>query len=1000
MEQYRPVPVGVHAKDTTASAFAMGPVTPFIFSAASEISLVAQLRAYSDYLGERENLDPCDLAWTLRARRSEFGVKASFSSSTIPQLKSKIDAKLIELDSSPSSSLGVAAKPGTAGRRLLGVFTGQGAQWPAMGAQLIRRSEFVRRRVRDLEESLETLPPADRPIWRLCDEMLAEGDDSRISEAVMSQPLCTALQIILVDLLHEAGVSFAAVVGHSSGEIAAAYAAGFLSASDAIRIAYYRGLVVQKAPQGAMLAVGTSSEDANDLLRLRAFRGRLSVAAHNSSASVTISGDIDAVVHAKKVFDEEKKFARLLKVEKAYHSHHMLACGDDYVNALRACIDGTDLDRVGDGSCAWFSSVSPSPEPMKCTKELRDIYWRNNLASPVLFADAVRNAVATEGISLVLEVGPHPALKGPAMQNISDIRSSSLPYYGSLSRGAGDIEAFSDALGFLWTHLGSHGVDLQSYDRAVQRDGSAKPQLVVGLPSYQWNHGRSHWSESRRSRRIRSRGQVPHELLGDFSPDSNSHDLRWTNILKPSEVKWIDGHKLQGQRVFPAAGYVVMALEASRALESPGKSAELYELQCLSIPRAITFEDTDSSAVETLVTLTEVQYQNSFATARFSCYALPVTSTGSEREMELMATATVKVSYGIPSINTLALSSLEDYNMTHSDPDRFYLSLAELGYEYSGSFRKLHSTLRRLNRAIGLIDSYSYTDVDDLSTYLIHPSTLDMSFQLAILAYSAPRDGHLWSLHVPTSIESIRISPGVCNSTQPGAPIPAHATIDETSESFSASISLLSEDGESTMVQIEDLAIKPFSSATKADDRIMFTSTKFDLAGPDGSCIVEGARPSVEEVAAAEACERISYYYHRKWKAEITEDEWTNSAPHNVLIRNWINHTLSRAAAGEHPSLKKEWSEDTPEYIKALASKYWQYVDIRLVTSVGENMAAAVRGNTTILEHMTVDNMLDEYYEKGPGLSTYHSLLATMAKQISHRYPHAKFIEIGKTSAS
>ena len=95
-----------------------------------------------------------------------------------------------------------------------------------MGAQLIKSSQFAQERIRSLEESLTTLPQADRPEWSLLHEMLGHGDTSRQSEAEMSQPLCTALQIILVDILRTAGITFKAVVGHSSGEIAAAYAAG------------------------------------------------------------------------------------------------------------------------------------------------------------------------------------------------------------------------------------------------------------------------------------------------------------------------------------------------------------------------------------------------------------------------------------------------------------------------------------------------------------------------------------------------------------------------------------------------------------------------------------------------------------------------------------------------------------------------------------------------------------------------------------------------------
>jgi hybrid polyketide synthase/nonribosomal peptide synthetase ACE1 len=91
-----------------------------------------------------------------------------------------------------------------------------------MGAHLIRSSEFVRRRLQDLEKSLATLPPADQPKWNLTEQILAGKETSRIAEAALSQPLCTAIQVVMVDLLRTAGINFTTVVGHSSGEIGAA----------------------------------------------------------------------------------------------------------------------------------------------------------------------------------------------------------------------------------------------------------------------------------------------------------------------------------------------------------------------------------------------------------------------------------------------------------------------------------------------------------------------------------------------------------------------------------------------------------------------------------------------------------------------------------------------------------------------------------------------------------------------------------------------------------
>jgi hybrid polyketide synthase/nonribosomal peptide synthetase ACE1 len=169
-----------------------------------------------------------------------------------------------------------------------------------------------------------------------------------------------AVQILLVNLLRMAGVNFHAVVGHSSGEIAAAYAAGILSQADAIRIGYYRGFhthlaVGPDSRKGGMIAVGTSIEDACDFCELDGFQGRLAVAASNSATSVTISSDIDAIEEAETVLEEEGKFVWRLGVDKAYHSHHMRAALEPLLRSLEAC--KIQVMRRPAGSPTWFSSI-------------------------------------------------------------------------------------------------------------------------------------------------------------------------------------------------------------------------------------------------------------------------------------------------------------------------------------------------------------------------------------------------------------------------------------------------------------------------------------------------------------------------------------------------------------------------------------------------------------------------------------------------------------------
>ena len=144
-----------------------------------------------------------------------------------------------------------------------------------------------------------------------------------------------------------------------------------------------------------MLVVGTSGEDAEEITSLPAFKGRLAITAHNSSASIILSGDADTIVHTKKAFEEEKKFARLLKVDTAYHSHHIATCGDPYMASLREC--GIRINNKRSSTAPiWFSSVVPNNKGIEPIDNLKDVYWRDNVTNTILFAEPVKNAVADD----------------------------------------------------------------------------------------------------------------------------------------------------------------------------------------------------------------------------------------------------------------------------------------------------------------------------------------------------------------------------------------------------------------------------------------------------------------------------------------------------------------------------------------------------------------------------------------------------------------------------
>ncbi|KAK2031617.1 hypothetical protein LX32DRAFT_650573 [Colletotrichum zoysiae] len=575
-------------------------LTPFVFSAGSAESLRSNLSAYAAYMDDQPDTNVSDLAYTLRERRSVLPYCITFSATSLSDLGSKIQTRLTN---EPFDSLGVrtwaAMSKKKSPPRIMGVITGQGAQYARMGSEPIRSSPFARRIIGKLDDELQKLPKEDGPNWFITFELLAEPSKSRIGEAAISQPLCTAIQIMLVDILRAADVRFHAVVGHSGGEIAAAYAARFLCARGAIVIACYRGLHCTRASnsngqgvKGAMLAAGTSPEDATELCEDEEFAGRIGIAAINSSSSVTISGDEDAVAEVEAILEDEKKFNRRLRVDVAYHSKHMIPGYDPYVAFLwRAGVNALP----GDGQCTWFSSVFHA-RPVESGDNLSGAYWAENMTKPVVFSQATQAAAAAAATVVrgddrpvaALEVGPHPAISGPSLQNIDEALQKKIPYHGTLQRGDDAACALSNCLGFLWMHLGKAAVNLSSCDAALSGYDQQEQRQFA----------------SRRSRRIRLCGQTYYQLLGNASPDSAPHLLRWKNVLKPSEMPWLEGHQVQGQVVLPAAAYVSTAVEAARSF-AEGRKIRLIELSDFNIHKAITFDEEDAS-VEIQVELSQL----------------------------------------------------------------------------------------------------------------------------------------------------------------------------------------------------------------------------------------------------------------------------------------------------------------------------------------------------------------------------------------------------------
>ncbi|KAL4902087.1 hypothetical protein BDW74DRAFT_187059 [Aspergillus multicolor] len=638
-----------------------------------------------------------DLAHTLATRREHFPHRAVAVLKTT-QVSQEVPA---------FSTFSPAASPTT-----IFVFTGQGAQWPGMGKRLLSTYSQFADDIDCMDKALQALP--DAPDWRLRDEMNQEGSNSRIYQAEFAQPLSTAVQVGLCNLLTSWAIAPSMVAGHSSGEIAAAYAAGAISMKSAIILAYYRGRVAKSQEgQGAMVAVGLDMDEVAQHLC-----PGVAVACHNSPRSVTLSGDNDAVNCAIQSIKSANAgtLCRRLPTGIAYHSDYMKRIGLAYEESIS--------DHIEHGRQMLPLSSSVTGRVIKQPTDMGAAYWRANLESPVLFVDAIQQ-LPLKGNAVFIEIGPH---------------SATLVYIPTLFRY--DEDAESQMLHTVGRSWGSGiPVDLTK----VIEPG----KTLTDLPLYPWQHDQPYWYESRVSREWRQRRTPPHELLGSRVVESTDHEPSWRNLLRLNDVPWLWDHVVQDIVIFPAAGYMALVGAAVRDLHPSSHSyclrhakfvtplllAEDGEVELITTLRPIDIaDDTPSGWYGFTIT--------AHMAGRWTLHCKGQVRAGSEEPME-----TTSISTYVRKVST----------------EGWYRKMAQRGLNFGPQFQGLTEitadpTTPRTSAIVTVAAMGS--GGEGHTRYLLHPIAIDQGLQLMGLSSSRGVLRNLGTPHLPAGLDFAFIAQG------------------------------------------------------------------------------------------------------------------------------------------------------------------------------------------------------------------------------------------------
>jgi acyl transferase domain-containing protein len=371
---------------------------------------------------------------------------------------------------------------------------------------------------------------------RYTDELTKSQSPERLQLPEISQPICTALQLAQLAVMQAAGIKCEAVAGHSSGEIAAAVAAGRLTPAQAIKIAYYRGVATSMATYSAsvgMLAAGLGPNEVAPYIE----ETSIQIACYNSPASVTLSGVRSELEIVEAALKKDGHFARLLKVDAAYHSRHMNPTAGLYQDMLDRLVNWKETPKPK-GDVTMYSSTLG--KQLGNDYELGPDYWVKNMVSPVLFSQATSlMLLRPEGTDVLVEVGPSNALSGPINQIKATVANKSFEYMTASKRGSEALHSMFHLAGKLFVM----GAPVQL--AAINQDHELQsPSFIYDLPNYSWNHSTKYWYESEASVDWRHRKFVHHDLLGGKILGIPWTEPQWKKVLVLNEHPWLRDHKV------------------------------------------------------------------------------------------------------------------------------------------------------------------------------------------------------------------------------------------------------------------------------------------------------------------------------------------------------------------------------------------------------------------------------------------------------------------------
>jgi SAM-dependent methyltransferase len=725
-----------------------------------------------------------------------------------------------------------------------------------------------------------------------------------------------------------------------------------------------------------MLAVGLNEDDASVHIQSLT-KGVVSVACANSPQNSTVSGDEEAIDELAAVLSALDIFNRKLRVDVAYHSHHMRDVVEDYKGFMGLLESETPANAP-----TFFSTVSATEKDNGFDAG----YWCDNLVSKVRFKEGI-SKLCNRRVSarhVFVEIGPHNALAGPTRQCVAEM---SVPvkhdYISLLRRGADAVQSVLEVVGLLFERRRLSDFSLLSTLDPMHRDTN----VLHNLPSYSWNHSKKHWHESRISKDHRFRRHPYHDLVGLRSSESTTFEPRWRYMISLASLPWLADHVVDGMIVFPGSGYLCMAIEAiSQLAREHLPSGQQYQvvLRDIEFLKAIIVPESPQ----------RTELQLSFS---------PVAS-GTEKSKELayhFRVAAYNQSYtwdehcrGYVEVRTIeAEKGFSDLNGYTRDKmlasNQLYQQLSDNGNSYGPTFNGIEHMYLEGTRALATVTVPHVAEVmpaNHMQPHTIHPTTLDIimhtSLPLALQKFGSGSfmPVHISELVVSTSIDSV-----------PGSKISVHTK-------------LASVEARTAEMGIE--AVNDHNGISS----LSFSGVKLRFL-PAGAPVKSG----VEE--ARNSCWNVTwdvdenYLSADHFKPATLDDKTTPSLDEKVRAMNQVTERYIRTSinAVNHGRLKVtdehrllfDWmqreypcQDDISSELPSVTDTTAGFEEMRIVARTGERLTEIVSGTTDALQLVTEDGLLYGSYQDHSSVLCY-DLLRQYVKHLTFKKSRLRILEIG-----